>query len=215
MYVERSELEASLKGAMNDSAVEPNGIYLIVYGPKGTGKTTTVNHLAQMSPEAMVIQVADTTLEATILDSIARKKSFQYDTGSRESFTEAFKSHTQKITTTHTVIVFDVLVSWNDDAESKGLGMVTSLSKEFADFCEVVVLIHNPSAAILLNTDTYSRQFICVEDFSEEEAIQFCQNLVPELPVEDDELHQLFATVGTRPTMLIRLHQDLISGSVR
>lgn len=215
-YAARPGLEKRLKQHMGigESEVGPNGQYLVLYGPRGSGKSTCVNYVANKERGIVVVRVNDTTTELTIMQSIAHSTLGDL---TMPEFMKAMRmcSESLRIDKFYPVVVFEVERARSEDVDSRVLSTVAGISKDLAVFCKVLVIVSDANAALHFNTDNKRKRFLLVGELSPTEASQMWKKLEPTASLIDEQLINVFDRVGTMPSMLVDLHRQLLEGEVR
>lgn len=88
------------------------------------------------------------------------------------------------------------------------------MSKDLATCCKVIVIVSDPNTALVFNMDSNRKHFLCVEDLTVSEAATMCKKMSPPIPATAEELSRVFNQLGTRPSMLIELHEHLLEEEV-
>jgi hypothetical protein len=212
-YVPRPALEDKIRSYMGPGALKPNGRYLVLYGARGVGKSTCMRYLADSVPGAVMILVRERTTEHAIMEIIADTALFK---GLQlADFLNAMRRCTERLAgNPHPVIVFYIWEYDSYDPANAVLALVRRMSKHLSLYCHVVVILPDPYAALVFNTDPLRQMFLCVEEPSSAEAAEMCAKLSPPMPATEQELGRVFALLGTRPGKLINLHRQLVRKEV-
>lgn len=114
---ERPELQQRISQKLGNSNVGPNGRYLVLYGPRGSGKSTCLSFVAHNKRGVIIVRVTESTSEHTIMEAIAN--SHLINNMSFSEFLLAMKKCAQKrVLSFPPAVVFEVEPSHSDAIDS-------------------------------------------------------------------------------------------------
>ena len=102
-----------------------------------------------------------------------------------------------------TVIVFDV--ERGKDASESFLGKIRSVSKALATCAHVIIVLSEANAVVEFDRDPARERFIFVDEMSDEEATELLRKV--KFNGSDEEMNEIFRTIGKNPSMLLDLVQ--------
>jgi hypothetical protein len=162
-YVRREELEVLMEEAFSAKSY---GLYNIVHGPKGVGKSKLVDHVAMGKPAVIKISVISTNSQDDLIEQITTILLNRPEILDIESFIYAI----EKCTCIPTFI-FDV-ERGSQISPRRTLEAVKSLSKALAPFCRVIIILEEANAVLQFGNDTGHEKFIYVGETRRSEAKQ-------------------------------------------
>jgi energy-coupling factor transporter ATP-binding protein EcfA2 len=184
-YVPRLELEAALEAYLKQPSSKA-GAYLVVYGARGAGKSTLVEHvLSRSGAGIVVVKTSDASgadLDTLVVDVALKQRRLAH----REAYVppkalagelyERLAQATQAYRAAHPdephwrpTVVFDVERSSSGEL----IASVCLLAKQLAHdkaLCHVVIVLSSSFAVAEMPADSERQTFLCVGGFSREEA---------------------------------------------
>ena len=186
-YVSRRELEASLEAYVKQP-YSTAGAYLVVYGPRGSGKSTLVAHvLSNCGAGIVVVKTRDaqtSDLGTLVVDAalkqyrVAQPGTYVPPEARKGELYERLAQATRAHRAAHPdephwrpTVVFDI----NKSGDSKLIASVCAHAKELANdegLCHVVIVLSSSFAVASMPSDAARQKFLHVDSFSREEASQ-------------------------------------------
>lgn len=174
--------------------------YYIVFGAKGVGKSTLVDHVA--SKEKAVVKVTLSTVDtiatatAKFMKSVTGRE-ISFDREEMTEHMEAFHAkHEGKIIPT---IIFEVERTGESTDFKNVVKQISSLAKELYMYCNSIIVVSDANAVFQFNSDE-RQKFIFVEEMTKEEARAYLK--LKGLVVTDEEMDELYEKIGGNATVL-------------
>ena len=201
-YVSRIGLEEKIKLIMQKI---PNGIYRIVYGPKGVGKTELVDHTALGIGAVIKLIITSAKSKDDIVAALSREVLGTDRAGITTKFlVEAIKS-CEIIPT----IIFDVERGGSLD-QTMGIQAVRSLAKMLSPFCRCIIVVSEVNAILEFGQDNAREDFIFIDECSYSEGREILNNL--DIQLTEIEIQYIFDMIGINPAMLIEMSEKFSDG---
>lgn len=193
-FVSRPELEKKLEANIT------KGLYCIVYGDKGVGKSAAVNDMFWDKPGVVAIKVSHLTKSDELVARLALKVLGPSGTPvsvQEEDLVSALESTAMPIT-----IIFEV-ERGKEDQQRSTVGAVRSLAKSLAPYARCVIVVSEANAVLEFGDDKNRENYVYVDEMTREEAKQLL--LKKGARFSEDELQFIFDSIGTSPSRLIKL----------
>lgn len=162
-YVRREELEVLMEKAFS---AKPYGLYNIVYGPKGVGKSELVDHVAMGKPAVIKVSITSYMSQDDLIEQITTKLLNRPEILDIETLIYAIEKCTFIPT-----FIFDIERDSQIDPR-RSLEAVRSLSKALAPFCRVIIILEEANAVLQIGNDIDCEKFIHVGEMRRSEAKQ-------------------------------------------
>ena len=181
-YVPRSSLESEIL-AVYDNTFVKDGFYYIVYGVKGAGKTSIVQHVLADKTGVVVVHISDADKSEAIFTNIvdACKVSVPGTTFKVQEITKAMLEAKNKRKGHPVMVVFEVERAI---ASPEVLGLVKNVAKELALAGNVLIVLSEANAVLGFGKDP-RQEFILVEEMTREEGWAFVQKRAPDMALKD------------------------------
>ena len=205
-YVERHKLESKIVAMYNNTFLR-NGDYYIIYGVKGAGKTSAVNHALGDKAGVVLARVTENDSVESIIAKIfvacgvVVDKAIGLDQINEELQAAKEKRHGQPMT-----VVFEVE---KGSSSPSVLSLVKHTAKEFALFANVLIVLSEANAVLGFGDDP-RQKFILVEEMTREEAEQCVKKCAPGISSED--FNKFADKCGTIPLMLGQFCAAVVAG---
>jgi energy-coupling factor transporter ATP-binding protein EcfA2 len=184
-YVPRRELEAALEAYLQQRDSEA-GAYLVVYGPRGAGKSTLVEHVLSKSGAGIVVvktgDAQSTDLDTLVVDkALKQRRAAQPGTyvpaeALKGQLYERLEQATQAHRAAHPdephwrpTVVFDIDKSGNSELIVSVCGHAKQLAHD-KGLCHAIIVLSSSFAVAALPADPERQEFVRVGTFSREEA---------------------------------------------
>jgi hypothetical protein len=169
--VKRPELEKLIL----EHANTPGGgmPYLLVVGPRASGKTTVVQHALADRPGVLCISLKDTTTEP-VEAQIARQLGLGAGTHSDKFIAAQMKTIAQKKLPDDQplVVVLEIERTVTPVAINTAVSALKSLSSDY-DACSAIAVLSDANAAFSLTSDRARQKFLWVDALTLSEATEF------------------------------------------
>ena len=184
-YVPRRELEAALEAYLQQPYSKA-GAYLVVYGPRGAGKSTLVEHVLSRSGAGIVV-VKTGDAQSTDLDTLVvgtalkQRRAAQPGTyvpaeALKGQLYERLEQATQAHRAAHPdephwrpTVVFDINKSGDSELIESACGHAKELAND-KGLCHAIIVLSSSFAVAALPADPARQEFLRVGTFSHEEA---------------------------------------------
>ena len=196
-YVPRRELEAALEAYLQQPSSKA---YLVVYGPRGAGKSTLVEHVLSKSGAGIVVVTTgdaqsadlDTLVVNTALEQrrVAQPGTYVPAEALKRQLHERLAQATQARRAAHPdephwrpTVVFDI----NKSGDSELIASVCTRAKQLAHdkvLCHVIIVLSSSFAVAAMPADRGRQKFLHVGSFSREEAAAALDAALATLPKE-------------------------------
>jgi len=178
--------------------------YLVVYGPKGAGKTTAVTHALADRDGVVFIQLTGADSKDAILGQLVMEILGKNEVDTFKPLLLLQKALLQCPVTP--VIIFDV-ERGNSAEQFAGLHAVRSVAKSLAGYCNPIIVLSEANAALEFGKDTDREKFLFVGEMSREEAKELLQAMSSTL--SETEMNKVFDMIGTLPITLKKLTDEV------
>ena len=196
-YVTRQKLEDDVKKIFVSELI---GIYYIIYGPRGVGKSEVVDHVAIGEPAFIKISVTSADSKNDLIQQITTEL-LNYPAGLNiDSFLIAIKKCSIIPT-----IIFDVEDSSVKDHD-RVIDAVRSLSKTLARYCRVIIILAEPNMVTKFGMDINREKFTYMDEMTHDEANELLVAL--KFQGSKKDISDIFDNIGTTPAMLINLARN-------
>ena len=196
-FVNRPILSSKIEAITRRKEVD--GKYFIVYGAQGIGKSAIIDSVVQGRRGVLKIPVTSNTSKEEITREIARKTGTTSLNPNNSDFVNAMLIGLGDDGTAPTII-FGI-------EHKEGLDNVRSTAKEFAETCNVILVVSEPNAVLEFGNDPDREEFIYVDEFTELEAGQHLMALGLELSEAD--VKYLIDNVGGNPAAMKDLYHSM------
>ena len=196
-YVPRRELEAALEAYLQQPSSKA---YLVVYGPRGAGKSTLVEHVLSKSGAGIVVVTTgdaqsadlDTLVVNTALEQrrVAQPGTYVPAEALKGPLHVRLAQATQARRAAHPdephwrpTVVFDI----NKSGDSELIPSVCTRAKQLAHdkvLCHVIIVLSSSFAVAAMPADRGRQKFLHVGSFSREEAAAALDAALATLPKE-------------------------------
>ena len=208
-YITRPLLENRILKASEQSLEDKGGVYTIIVGAKGAGKTSAVARALHGKKGVVALLVSDTDTPESIILQLVNQCGIGAKQGLRIHLDElgvillkaAEIREGRPIT-----IVFQVERS---STSLPLLLLIKNLTKYFAVYASVIIVVPEANAGLAFQNDP-RQQIVWVDEMDIEEAEKFARKLHP--GVSDADLKLLFDKVGKLPSNILLSMTDLKEG---
>lgn len=195
-YISRPELEDQLEEAFTDA---PIGVYYIVYGNKGVGKTELVTHAAiydkKKKPSfydkltnlfrwntdyayrygVIKIKVLPGQQYSDVFANLLASLYRSFSLLNIDSLEFEMKSVNWWWPNIYPTIIFDVERGRVEEQKTASVNAVRTLAKNLAHTCRCIIVLSEANAILEAGDDTGREKFIFVGEFSRDEAKNYLQ----------------------------------------
>ena len=206
-YVVRPELEAKILSVYDKTSLA-DGTYWIVYGVKGAGKTSAVDHALGDKAGVVLVRVSENDSVESIIAKIFEacgvvvNKAIRLDQINEELYAAMEKRNGRPMT-----VLFEVE---RGSSSPNVLSIVKHTAKEFALFANVLIVLSEANAVLGFGDDP-RQKFILVGEMTREEARGYVQKRAP--GISSGEFDKFADKCGTYPLMLGRFCTAVLEGA--
>jgi hypothetical protein len=197
-YVHRFELEGLVNEAFNFA---PMGVYFVVYGNKGVGKSELITRAAIGRKGVVKIGITSAHSKDEIVRELLESLHFLDTKLKASQLVEQMREVKEKHGIFPTII-FDVERA-SITGEDLGIQAVRSLSKALAETCRCIIILSEANAVLQFGKDRAREEFIFVDELSREEAKTLLKN--KNFTISAQEMDYVFEKIGTDPATLLKL----------
>jgi AAA+ ATPase superfamily predicted ATPase len=198
-YISRNNLESEL--LLNIKS--PFGLYSIIYGPKGVGKSELVANTFTNKEGVVSVMVSSGKTKNDIILMLFRKLC-GYSNDKVNNLEPEFLIDAVKNCKVIPTFIFDVDRS---GSRASGLYAVRSVAKMLSPFSNCFIIMEEPTDILDHNgRDDDRERFIYVDDLTEAEAREFLES--KNVTLTDEQIQYTFNNIGTRATMLRNLVRE-------
>jgi energy-coupling factor transporter ATP-binding protein EcfA2 len=177
---------------------EPDGSYTLVYGPRGSGKSTLMSNTLAGRKATATIRVKEASSTASIMNQISKCCGVPLSVDD-DGFTLALK-RTRAYSGTPPTIVFDVERRKSYLETDFAFDAIRSLAKDAAEVAHVFIALSETDTVMQFGSDMHREKYIFVGEMHEDEADALITNTTSKLSLEDR--HSVFANIGTNAALL-------------
>ena len=205
-YVSRKSVETVILEFI--SRTKAKGVYCIIYGSKGVGKTTVVEAVIHGRPGILKVKVTTAENKQQYLHKVLEVTGQFKENPRIDDFKEFLRKAVSDSGVLPTVI-FEVERGGNDE-QILGIQAARSLSKEFASVCNCIIIISEANAVVEFVMDRSSEEFIFVDELNENELREFVKQ--NGILLNENEIRKVIDNIGSNPTTLNKLGTHLENG---
>ena len=205
-YISRASIEAEI--LVHISEKKASGIYKIIYGGKGVGKSTLVDAVIHGRPGILKVQISAAGCKEDLLRQIADATGTSKFNPTVKDFTEALRKAVSGEGILPTVI-FEVETAGGKE-ETLGIHAVRSLSKEFASVCNCIIIVSEANTVVEFGKDPGRETFVFVDELNENELREFVKQ--KGLILNETEIKKLNDNIGSNPATLNKLREHMRRG---
>ena len=205
-YISRKSVETAILEFI--SRTEADGVYCIIYGSKGVGKTTVVEAVIHDRPGILKVKVTTAENKQQFLLKVIEVTGQFKQNPTIDDFKESLRKAISDSGVLPTVI-FEVERGGNDE-QILGIQAARSLSKEFASVCNCIIIISEANAVVEFGMDPSREEFIFVDELDENEVREFIgQN---GMMLNEKKIRKVIDNIGSNPATLNKLRTHLRKG---
>jgi hypothetical protein len=196
-YIERKDLETKVNIAFDSS-----GLYYIVYGAKGVGKSEVVDHCGVNRSGVIKLMVTSANSKDDIVSLLSKKllgiNDLQLDL-------DMLQIALMKSNVTATVI-FDVERGGSIE-QALGIQAVRSFAKFLTPFCRSIIVLSEANAVLNFGQDSSREKIIYVDELTHSEARKFL--LENGFKMGEKEMQYIIDNIGSNAAMLLKLSLEV------
>ena len=205
-YTSRKSVETAILEFI--SRTKADGIYCIIYGSKGVGKTTVVEAVIHDRPGILKVKVTTAENKQQFLHKVIEATGQFKQNPTIDDFKESLRKAVSDSGFLPTVI-FEVERGGNDE-QLLGIQAARSLSKEFASVCNCIIIISEANAVVEFGMDRRREKFIFVDELDENELREFVKQ--NGMMLNENEIRKVIDNIGSNPATLKCLRTHLQNG---
>ena len=205
-YISRKSVETAILEFI--SRTKGNGVYCIIYGSKGVGKTTVVEAVIHDRPGILKVKVTTAENKQQFLHKVIEVTGQFKQNPTIDDFKESLRKAVSDSGFLPTVI-FEVERGGNDE-QLLGIQAARSLSKEFASVCNCIIIISEANAVVEFGMDRRREKFIFVDELDENELREFVKQ--NGMMLNENEIRKVIDNIGSNPATLKCLRTHLQNG---
>lgn len=198
-YVDRPKEEQTLRAAFNFGR-DPDGSYVILYGPRASGKSTLVRRIVRDRKDVVIFSIGNVFSPEQVFMKISNHLKLGLCSGNwplcQDHFFDALKL-------LHSVGHTATLVMEIERVSSTCISTILDMVKQAAECAYVCIVVADPGAALEYGGRSAREKFVCLGEMKREEAVKLLAKEGYNL--RDEEVDALFAKIGTNPGTLLML----------
>jgi hypothetical protein len=199
-YIRRPDLEETMMSILDRK--EADDTYVVLYGSKGCGKSVLVEKCIMNRKGVVSVLVSSVFQKSAILQVMTSEI---MGTGAPAATEEQLVAALDeaKVEGRLATVVFEIERGDSTD-QIECVDAVRSLSKQFAQVCNCIIVLSEAKAIIVFGRDPAREKYILVPDLTVDQARMYIKArrgaVVDE---EEEEMKRLFDNVGTNAAMLL------------
>lgn len=210
-YLKRNAVENQISAILQRT--EGDGVYYVIYGAKGVGKTTVVNSAISGHYGVLKIEVTPDDTYATMIKKLAFVTG---TTGIDPSF-DAFKNALLESKSTRAGLEgsLPTLIIEVDRSEgveqASALRTIGSFAKRLSDVCNCIIVLSEANAILEFGRQDPRLVAIFIEELSFDEAKEYIK--MRNVNLTDAEFTKMIDKIGANPAVLNKLKRWIVAGN--
>jgi hypothetical protein len=207
-YISRPSFEKTiLKVSKNVMEGKRPGVYTILVGPKGSGKSAVVARVLSGKRGVVHIAINEKDTPYTVVLKLYQQIGLKYDPALRTTI-DHFPSVLQKVADDREGLPITIVLEM-ESCGPQALRLVKLTAAKFASNANVIVILSDMNAASAFREDN-KQQFIWVDEMTRTEAVDYAKRLHP--AVSDADLNLILEKTGQLPSNIKTSMQSLRKG---
>ena len=209
-YVKRPSIEKELLSFTNRTKTESDGIYLIVYGAKGAGKSIVADAVISGRPGILKVKWSCAGSKYMLLQEINKLIGISKSNPSVGDYKEALRKSVSSTGILPTVI-FEIETGGNK-VQILGIHAARGLSKEWASVCNCIIILSEAGTVVEFGKDRSREQYIFVDELDEGVARAFIKQNQIMLSEDEKDIKKVIDNIGCNPATLESLRSSMKKG---
>ena len=208
-YVTRRSLEDRILQASEQSLKNKGGVYTIIVGAKGAGKTSAVARVLHGKKGVVTLLVSDTDTAESLILRLVNRCEIEATQGLRihlDEFGPVLLKAAERRKGNPITIVFEVE---RISTSSEVLLLIKKFAKYLAVYASVIIVLSEANAGLVFGDDK-RQKIVWVYEMDAEEAGKYARKLHP--GVSDADLKLLFDKIGKLPLKILSSMMALKEG---
>jgi hypothetical protein len=208
-YVTRPSMEKRILQASEKSLKDKGGVYTILVGAKGAGKTSAVARVLREKKGVVAVLVSDKDTPGSLVSKLVKKCGIKVTQGldiDLEDFGPVLLKAAEIRKGRPITIVFEVERS---STSVEILKLIKNFTKYLAVYANVIIVLSEANAGLVFSDDE-RQKILWVDEMDTEEAKEYARKLHPD--VSDADLNLLFDKVGKLPLKILNSMTALKEG---
>ena len=206
-YVKRPSIEKKLLSFTNRTKSESDGIYLIVYGAKGAGKSMVADAVISGRPGILKVQWSCAGSKYMLLQEINKLIGISKSNPSVNDYKEALRKSVSS-----TGILPTVIFEIETGVQILGIHAARGLSKEWASVCNCIIILSEASTVVEFGKDSSREEYIFVDELDEGVARAFIKQNQIMLSEDEKDIKKVIDNIGCNPADLESLRSSMKKG---
>ena len=202
-YIHRPDLESKITSIVNRE--EPTKKYVVLYGPKGVGKSLLVDKCVDGKKGVVKVIISSVFLKSGILQALSSKILGKGSPAVTEEEMLDVLNYA-KVDGRLPTLIFEIEQGKSDE-QTACIDNVCSLCKQFAVCSNCIIILSETHAVLVFGKDVAREEIILVPELTQDEALDFVRTRKG-VDVNATEMIRLFDNVGTNAADL----EDFLNG---
>ena len=208
-YVTRRSLEDRILQASEQSLKNKGGVYTIIVGAKGSGKTSAVARVVHGKKGVVALLVSDRDTPESIILQLVKQCEIDVKQGLNidlNEFGPVLLEAAERRKGHPITIVFEVE---RTSTSIEILLLIKNFAKYLAVYASVIIVLSEANAGLVFGDDE-RQKIVWVDEMNTEEAVEYARKLHP--GVSDADLKLLFDKIGKLPLKILSSMMALKEG---
>jgi hypothetical protein len=204
-FVCRPMLSSQIADILNRK--EATGIYIVIYGANGVGKSTIVDSAIQGRLGVLRIRITSASTVVGIMNDVAKMTDSTKLNPQIDDFIDAMIIALGKDGSVPTIILEIEREIGNE--QNFAIRDIKNFAKEMSAVCNIILIVSAANAVLEFGKDIDCENFVFVDELSESEARECLAGL--KLNLSEAEIKYLIDSIGANPATFNRM-QVLMTG---
>jgi hypothetical protein len=203
-FVSRPMLSSQIADILNRK--EATGIYIVIYGANGVGKSTIADSAIQGRLGVLRIRVTSASTVVGIMNDVAKMTDTTKLNPQINDFIDAMIIALGKDGSVPTIIL--EIERAIDNVQNVALQDIKNFAKEMSAVCNIILIMSEASAVLEFGKDVDCENFIFVDELSGSESRECLAGL--NLNLSEAEVTYLIDSIGSNPAAFNRMQVLMI-----
>ena len=207
LFVERPLYLPQITDIMNRKIVD--GIYNVIYGGKGVGKSTIVERAAKDRKGVIMLRITTANSRDDVMRELAKNLNL-----AENPETIDYLIALEKATSSGDILPTIIIEVERAGSQDQNLGVQAArgVAKELATACNVIIILSEANMVLEFGKDHGREKMIFIDEFTEPEAREYIKALG--LDLSEVDIKYVIENVGTNPCMLRSMQEWIEKKSI-